>query len=251
CGPPLVIQGALYGEVKASKWTKEFQCEGTESSLLGCRNRGPVRNTCSPGKAVGLTCSEPVRLVGGASRCEGLLEVKLGTWRPVNASNWTMKEAALACRELDCGSVVSMGTRNNTSVKLFWEINLNLFKSGSSLRESASSSSKFYSILELVCTDLLVQPTISVSTKGGVTRTIPQGLAGVLLGSSFTIICSIQPQYPGGSFQLFFTSANTTQSYSQPHINHSAHFLFPEAGPNHFGNYSCVYNVHVFFHNFS
>ena len=57
CGAPSVLQGALYGEVEAPMWTKEFQCGGHESALLDCRTSGSDRNTCSPGKAVGLTCS--------------------------------------------------------------------------------------------------------------------------------------------------------------------------------------------------
>uniref|UniRef100_A0A3B3TLD5 Uncharacterized LOC106938122 n=1 Tax=Poecilia latipinna TaxID=48699 RepID=A0A3B3TLD5_9TELE len=140
CGPPSVLQGALYGEVEAPTWTAEFQCGGTESSLLDCRRSGSVRNTCSPNKAVRLTCSEPIRLVGGASHCEGTLELKLRTWRPVSASGWTMQEAAAACRELDCGSVVSMGTRNNSSVRQVWEIQLSCLKSGYPLRQCASPS---------------------------------------------------------------------------------------------------------------
>uniref|UniRef100_A0A3B3TLB3 Uncharacterized LOC106938122 n=1 Tax=Poecilia latipinna TaxID=48699 RepID=A0A3B3TLB3_9TELE len=256
CGPPSVLQGALYGEVEAPTWTAEFQCGGTESSLLDCRRSGSVRNTCSPNKAVRLTCSEPIRLVGGASRCEGTLELKLRTWRPVSASGWTMQEAAAACRELDCGSVVSMGTRNDSSVRQVWEIQLSCLKSGYPLRQCASSSllsssSQSGTILELVCTDLLVQPIISVSSSDGVTGVLQSSSAGVFQGSSFTISCSIQPQYPGGSFQLSFNSSNTTHSYTQPASNHSAHFLFPAAEPAHRGIYSCVYDVHVFSHNFS
>ena len=57
CGAPSVLQGALYGEGKAPMWTKEFQCEGSESVLLDCRTSDSTRNTCSPDKTVGLTCS--------------------------------------------------------------------------------------------------------------------------------------------------------------------------------------------------
>ncbi|XP_030579759.1 scavenger receptor cysteine-rich type 1 protein M130-like [Archocentrus centrarchus] len=97
CGPPSVLQGALYGEVEAPVWSREFQCGGRESALLDCRSSGSARNSCSPGKAVGLTCSEPdVRLVGGASRCAGTLQVKYrGSWRPVDVPDWTLKEAAV------------------------------------------------------------------------------------------------------------------------------------------------------------
>ncbi|XP_035854544.1 scavenger receptor cysteine-rich type 1 protein M130-like [Sander lucioperca] len=57
CGPPSVLHGALDGEVDPPMRTKEFQCGGHESALLDYRSSGSDRNTCSPGKAVGLTCS--------------------------------------------------------------------------------------------------------------------------------------------------------------------------------------------------
>ncbi|XP_028456300.1 scavenger receptor cysteine-rich type 1 protein M130-like [Perca flavescens] len=152
CGPPSVLQGALYGEVDPPMRTKEFQCGGHESTLLDCRSSGSDRNTCSPGKAVGLTCSEPVRLVGGASRCAGTLEVKLGEWRPVrySSSGWTLKTSDAACRELDCGSAVSVGERKESSRRYMWFINSLLVEPGSALREYARSSYSS-SILNLTC----------------------------------------------------------------------------------------------------
>ncbi|XP_067451800.1 scavenger receptor cysteine-rich type 1 protein M130-like [Thunnus thynnus] len=250
CGAPSVLQGALYGEVEAPMWTKEFQCGGHESALLDCGRSDSARSTCSPGKAVGLTCSEPVRLVGGASRCAGTLEVKLGEWRPVDDFYWTMKEAAVACRVLDCGSAVSTGNRKEPSYRSVWWINHDCVQSGSSLRDCVTSGSSS-SIMELTCSDLLLQPIISVSsTMDGVSEAQQQGFL-VRRGSNFTISCSVQPQYPGGSFQLTFTSSNTTHNYTQPAVNHSADFLFPAADPAHQGNYSCVYGVYVFAHNFS
>ncbi|XP_074474754.1 scavenger receptor cysteine-rich type 1 protein M130-like [Sebastes fasciatus] len=151
CGAPLVLQGALYGDVEASMWTKEFQCGGTESALLDCRSSGSERNTCSPGKAVGLTCSEPddVRLVGGDSRCAGTLEVKQGDWRPVSYSYWTLKDAAVVCRKLNCGSADSVEQREESSERSVWSIGSDCVQSGFSLRECAtplpfSSSSMLY-----------------------------------------------------------------------------------------------------------
>ncbi|XP_075940211.1 CD5 antigen-like [Anarhichas minor] len=151
CGAPSVLQGALYGEVEAPIWTKEFQCGGHESALLDCRSSGSDRNTCSPNKAVGLTCSEPVRLVGGDSRCAGTLEMKhQGDWRPVEGSDWSLKEAAVVCRELDCGSAVSMGQREESSGRSVWKIYSYCVQSGSSLRECVTSHfSSFF--INLTC----------------------------------------------------------------------------------------------------
>ncbi|XP_039640901.1 scavenger receptor cysteine-rich type 1 protein M130-like isoform X2 [Perca fluviatilis] len=155
CGAPSVLQGALYGEVEPPMRTKEFQCGGHESALLDCSSSGSDRNTCSPGKAVGLTCSEPdaVRLVGGTSHCTGTLELKYqGEWRPVGHFDWPLKEAAAACRVLDCGSAVSVGGRKESSVRSVWIIWSDCVLSGSALRECATSDSS-RSILNLTCSD--------------------------------------------------------------------------------------------------
>ncbi|XP_028428676.1 scavenger receptor cysteine-rich type 1 protein M130-like [Perca flavescens] len=151
CGAPSVLQGVLYGEVEASMRTKEFHCGGHESSLMDCKSSGSDGNTCSSGKAVGLTCSEPVRLVGGLSRCTGSLEVKhQGDWRPVIVSGWTMKVAAVACRELGCPSPVSVERRKEYSVRSVWMISSDCVQSGSTLRECAESDS-YSSILYIIC----------------------------------------------------------------------------------------------------
>ncbi|XP_050923558.1 scavenger receptor cysteine-rich type 1 protein M160-like, partial [Lates calcarifer] len=419
CGAPSVLQGALYGEVEAPVWTKEFQCGGQESALLDCRSSGSARTTCSPGKAVGLTCSEPVRLVGGASRCAGTLQVKRGEWRPVDDSDWNLKDAAVVCRELDCGTAVSYRSRKKSSERSAWSISSDCVQSGYALKDCSSSRSSS-TILEIICsdsvrlvngtslcsgrlevkthqsnqwwssvceadfdlqdaevvcrelgcgapsvlqgalygeveapmwtkefqcggqesalldcrssgsarttcspgkavgltcsgrsgaaalicfisvlikltllvllmtlffvfracqvggtsqslcsvtdsfpqqevqpiislfTDLLVQPVISLSSSmDGVSKAQQQGYSGVFRGFNFTISCSIQPQYPGGFFQLTFTSSNTTHNYTLSAVNHSAHFLFPAAEPAHQGDYTCVYHVYVFSHNFS
>ncbi|XP_033973870.1 scavenger receptor cysteine-rich type 1 protein M130-like, partial [Trematomus bernacchii] len=158
CGAPSVLQGALYGAGEAPMWTKEFQCGGHESALLDCSSASE-RNTCSPGRTVSLTCSEPVRLVGGSSRCEGELELKYwGEWRPVVAYYewWTLKEAAIACRDLNCGSAVSLRWRKSeeSSERSMWGIYPPCVQSGSALRECAVSGSSTY-ILNLTCSGKL------------------------------------------------------------------------------------------------
>uniref|UniRef100_A0A3Q3LSQ2 SRCR domain-containing protein n=1 Tax=Mastacembelus armatus TaxID=205130 RepID=A0A3Q3LSQ2_9TELE len=157
CGAPLLLQGALYGEVEAPMWTREFQCGGHESALLDCRSSDSDRNTCSPGKAVGLTCSgrkgAPVRLVGGNSRCAGTLEVKhKGDWRTVDGYDWTLKTAAVVCRELDCGSAVSVGERKESSNRLVWLISPHCVESKLHLRDCVNSYYSSY-LLDLTCSD--------------------------------------------------------------------------------------------------
>ncbi|XP_039660007.1 scavenger receptor cysteine-rich type 1 protein M160-like [Perca fluviatilis] len=197
CGAPSVLQGALHGEVEPPMRTKEFQCGGHESALLDCRSSVPDRKTCSPGKAVGLTCSESVRLVGGASRCSGTLEVKQGEWRPVGYSVWTLKTAAAACRESDCGSAVSLEEREESSDRSVWWIRSGCVESGSALRECAASGSSD-SFLHLTCSDSVrlvngtslcsgrLEVNTNQSTRAGpqcVKRTLTSGMQRWSVGS--------------------------------------------------------------------
>uniref|UniRef100_A0A674BFN6 Deleted in malignant brain tumors 1 protein-like n=1 Tax=Salmo trutta TaxID=8032 RepID=A0A674BFN6_SALTR len=245
CGAPAALQGGLYGEGEGQTWDKEFQCKGKESLLLDCDTSDRENNICLPGNAVGLTCSEPddVRLVGGGSRCAGVVErYDQGEWRTVG-SDWNQRDvAAVVCRQLGCGSTVSVLPGNTTR-----GFGVSCSGSESSLRE-CSRSYDLSPGLTVICSDLLVQPDISLTdSMGGVSR----GHQGpeVFRGYSFTITCSTQPQYTGGSFLLTFTGSNRTQT--QPAVNHSAAFLFPAADDSHQGNYRCVYDNHVFSHNFS
>ncbi|XP_045572311.1 deleted in malignant brain tumors 1 protein [Salmo salar] len=247
CGAPAALQGGLYGEGEGQTWDKEFQCKGKESLLLDCDTSDRENNTCLPGNAVGLTCSEPddVRLVGGGSRCAGGVErYDQGEWRTVgaDAEQRMNNTAAVVCRQLGCGSTVSV-TPGNTSK---WSL-VSCSGSESSLRKCWRSY-YLYPGFTVICSDLLVQPNISLTdSMGGVSR----GHQGpeVYRGYSFTITCSTQPQYPGGSFLLTFTGSNRTQT--QQAVNHSAAFLFPAADDSHQGTYRCVYDNYVFSHNFS
>ncbi|XP_071360716.1 CD5 antigen-like [Trachinotus anak] len=242
CGAPLNLQRLVYENIQAPEWTKEFRCRENESTLLDCDSYESARNTCSP---VGLTCSEPdnVRLVGGGSRCAGRLEMKhQGDWKPVDGFEGLRKSADLACTQLKCGPVVSTKIKSS-AVKSMWGIISSRVQSRSALREFVSTRPWYSSFnLEVACSDLLHQPMISISSS----------INWVYESSYFTISCSIKPQYPGGFFQLIiFTTSNTTHTYTQKAVNHSAHFLFPAADHSHQGNCSCVYRIYEFAHNFS
>ncbi|XP_068585941.1 scavenger receptor cysteine-rich type 1 protein M130-like [Cebidichthys violaceus] len=254
CGAPSVLQGALYGDLEAPMWTKEFQCGGNESALLDCDSSGSARDACSP---VGLTCSDPdtIRLGGEASRCAGTLEMRNQLeWRPVADwdSGWDQTSADVVCRKLDCGSAVSTTFTENPFDRQVWWIKSSCVRSAAVLLECVVTSAlEIYSGLDIICSDLLAQPIISPSpSTNGVSKAKQQGLQ-VLMGSDFTIACSTEPQYPGGSFQLIFSTSNAARNYTLPAVNHSARFLFPAVDSAHGGEYRCVYRLYVFSHNFS
>ncbi|XP_029990182.1 scavenger receptor cysteine-rich type 1 protein M130-like [Sphaeramia orbicularis] len=200
CGAPSVLQGALYGEGEAPIWTSKFQCGGNESALLDCR-RSSSAKTCSPGKAAELTCADPVRLVGRPSRCAGTVEMENQRhWRPAGTSDhWSLQTGSAMCQQLCCGSAVSVKRRTDFPDRLVWFISSTCVKSASGLRGCLALSHKYNhtSALEVVCSDLLLQPIIFLSD--GVSEAYQQGFR-LLMGSNFTITCSVEPQFPGGSF---------------------------------------------------
>ncbi|XP_072290241.1 CD5 antigen-like [Eucyclogobius newberryi] len=133
CGAPSLLQGAV-----SHVALQTFHCEGHESALMDCPRSSS--GTCSSGAAVNLTCSEPLRLVGGASRCAGTVEQKhRGEWRRWMTSDlWVLGETAAVCRDLDCGSAVSGRTREVFPHSSVWSIGSDCVKE-STVTESVES----------------------------------------------------------------------------------------------------------------
>ncbi|XP_054867969.1 scavenger receptor cysteine-rich type 1 protein M130-like [Amphiprion ocellaris] len=254
CGSPSVFEGELYGE--APEWSTEFLCGGHESGLLHCDHSD--RDTCSTGTTITLTCSAPdhVRLVGNSSTCAGELQMKVqGEWRPVVDQDWDRNQnrtsaAAAVCSQLGCGSAVAINVEDFELDRPVWLIKSSCFQSAVSLLDCLvlDDVTEDFLSLQVICSDLLVQPNISVSPSHD---EVQQQKVKVLMGSNFSIICSTRPQYPGGSFQLVFTSSSTTFNYVLPTVTHWAVFLFPAAEDLHRGTYTCIYHLNVFSYNFS
>ncbi|KAI4903139.1 hypothetical protein NFI96_000865 [Prochilodus magdalenae] len=242
CGAPLTLQGTLYGKGELPFGTKEFQCNGTEDHLLTC-STSDRESTCTRGSAVELTCAE-VRLVGEDSRCAGTVEIyRSGGWRRVKGYIWGLTEAAVVCRELGCDWPTQYGERRSDDGGQGLMIACTDFTSTLSHCSILDEALIWKTDALAICLGLLEKPTISISTPKKVSTSLKE--PEVSRGHGFTITCSVQPQYPGGSFYLGLPRNGT--SHTQIAVNHSASFFFSAADESHQGDYSCVYENQVTF----
>ncbi|NXL39609.1 CD5L protein, partial [Glaucidium brasilianum] len=91
-------------------WLDDVQCQGNESSLLGCPASPWGVTNCQHREDAAVVCTgtrDPfqLRLVGGPGRCAGRLEVnRAGQWGTVCDDGWSRTNAAVVCRELGCGA---------------------------------------------------------------------------------------------------------------------------------------------------
>ncbi|KAF7656188.1 hypothetical protein LDENG_00045370 [Lucifuga dentata] len=189
-----------------------------------------------------------VRLVGEGSRCAGTLELKdANEWKTLSYSaTWSLKEVAVACRQLRCGAAVSTANVDGpTERQDVWRFFSDCDGSESALMDCGAVKAWPSSpTVQVICSDVLLRPALTLHSVFGF-----RGQEKLVFRShSFSVGCSVEPQYPGGHFSLAF---NQILSHTQPAVNHKARFLFPAADHAHQGNCSCVYHNFIYGQNFS
>nr|XP_044995674.1 scavenger receptor cysteine-rich type 1 protein M130 [Jaculus jaculus] len=112
CGSALQTSYNTYTRVKTtSTWLSTGSCQGNETSLWECENWQWGGISCDSYKEAQVTCSahrEP-RLVGGDIPCSGRVEVKhADVWGTICDSDFSLETANVLCRELRCGTVLSI-----------------------------------------------------------------------------------------------------------------------------------------------
>ncbi|KAM9305403.1 scavenger receptor cysteine-rich domain-containing protein DMBT1-like [Gastrophryne carolinensis] len=117
-------------------------CEGHESSLHKCSiSRGFSYNM----NRVEVLCSESrsVRLVGRGNRCAGVVEMNhRGKWVVISGDSWSLEDGAVACRELNCGHIITAETKTVHSNGEYWLNNVMCEGGESSLQYCSPESWK-------------------------------------------------------------------------------------------------------------
>ncbi|KAL9965302.1 hypothetical protein ACROYT_G029080 [Oculina patagonica] len=94
--------GAAFGQGTGRIWLTWVQCKGNEDSISDCRHDGWGQTRgCDHDEDASARCSSPVKLVGGVSPKEGLVQVYYNnTWGSICGQTWDKKNADVVCRML-------------------------------------------------------------------------------------------------------------------------------------------------------
>lgn len=108
CGTAQTAKSAaFFGQGSGDIWMDDVRCLGNETTLVHCQRNSFGDNNCGHGEDASVICSATIRLINGTDQCSGRVEYHHGDhWYPAFNVDWGNKEAAVVCREMNCGDPV-------------------------------------------------------------------------------------------------------------------------------------------------
>uniref|UniRef100_A0A9J7XIH8 SRCR domain-containing protein n=1 Tax=Cyprinus carpio carpio TaxID=630221 RepID=A0A9J7XIH8_CYPCA len=228
---------AHFGQGSGQIWLDDVGCSGNESSLTQCSHPSTGTHNCGHHEDAGVVCLgqlPDIRLVNGSDSCCGRVEIRYnGQLGTVCDDIWDLNDAAVVCRQSQCGSAISAppGAAFGQGSGSIWLDDVKCSGSEGALTQCSHSglgthNCKHGEDAGVVCSGELQLPTLSLTSTH----------AAVSPGENIQFSCTTpKPRCNSNAeFQLFRNGPSVS---SQTHES-SVTFNLVNVDVSHQGSYS-------------